>query len=123
MCQRPPISTPTATLFPCTPLFLSSRPRLAVRGRRCLRQLDHEAGAATLAILVPEVATGIGDNLFGQRQAEAAGNRSEEHTSELQSLMRISYAVFCLTKNTTEDMRTRVPTHTTRHNSRARPHD
>src|SRR3546814_17550910 len=74
MCQRPPISTPTATLFPCTPLFLSSRPRLAVRGRRCLRQLDHEAGAATLAILVPEVATGIGDNLFGQRQAEAAGN-------------------------------------------------
>src|SRR3546814_10446845 len=41
-----------------------------------------------------------GSTLTGKRVMQAAGGRSEEHTSELQSLMRISYAVFCLKKKT-----------------------
>src|SRR3546814_5414407 len=44
----------------------------------------------------------------GRIGARALGRRSEEHTSELQSLMRISYAVFCLQKKTTPDQYTRT---------------
>src|SRR3546814_2986063 len=57
------------------------------KGRRCLaRRLAHQAFKAV----------GVGHYLHA---AAAAARRSEEHTSELQSLMRISYAVFCLKKN------------------------
>src|SRR3546814_12700897 len=70
MIRRPPRSTRTDTLFPYTTLF-----RSALFG--AWRALSHCHG----------------------RRVEAEGNqRSEEHTSELQSLMRISYAVFCLKK-------------------------
>src|SRR3546814_1238909 len=69
MIRRPPRSTRTDTLFPYTTLFRSVRHRA----------LGREAGPA------------------GGRQV-ARRRRSEEHTSELQSLMRISYAVFCLKK-------------------------
>src|SRR3546814_3697202 len=95
MIRRPPRSTRTDTLFPYTTLFRSAGeggPRRR-RHRRDLRasRPDHRAGA-------------------GARQSAAASplplcggedrprHRSEEHTSELQSLMRISYAVFCLKK-------------------------
>src|SRR3546814_9251494 len=73
MIRRPPRSTRTDTLFPYTTLFRSSRLRRARRD---------------------------GADLSDPQSAEffAARNRSEEHTSELQSLMRISYAVFCLKK-------------------------
>src|SRR3546814_1671701 len=88
MRRRPPRSTRTDTLFPYTTLFRSAL-RLAARshidvaigfgvGRR-----DHPRDVA------------VGD------QRDAAADRSEEHTSELQSLMRISYAVFCLKKKST----------------------
>src|SRR3546814_20273709 len=74
MIRRPPRSTRTDTLFPYTTLFRScpSSCRLGVRrvSVRC---------ASTIL-------------------AASASKRSEEHTSELQSLMRISYAVFCLKK-------------------------
>src|SRR3546814_13769450 len=87
MIRRPPRSTRTDTLFPYTTLFRSlaahhagtdlPRPEQAVRRaqQRPLQRHDH-------------------------RQIGAGGleRRSEEHTSELQSLMRISYAVFCLKK-------------------------
>src|SRR3546814_2082715 len=74
MIRRPPRSTRTDTLFPYTTLF-----RSAVI-----------APAAALAVVAVDL----------QRHVHhAAGvDRSEEHTSELQSLMRISYAVFCLKK-------------------------
>src|SRR3546814_14629562 len=74
MIRRPPRSTRTDTLFPYTTLFRSARAQL--RSTR--------------------------DEPRGDARAEdpecQQGERSEEHTSELQSLMRISYAVFCLKK-------------------------
>src|SRR3546814_1183637 len=70
MIRRPPRSTRTDTLFPYTTLFRSGRTR--ERG-------VNDEGRIT-------------SRLF------QGANRSEEHTSELQSLMRISYAVFCLKK-------------------------
>src|SRR3546814_3185091 len=87
MIRRPPISTRTDTLFPYTTLFRSTRPRAAGGGR---------AGASARGGTRAQADSrghlgrhGIQFNRFA---------RSEEHTSELQSLMRISYAVFCLKK-------------------------
>src|SRR3546814_11030484 len=91
MIRRPPRSTRTDTLFPYTTLFRSAdrdrrRHHLRPRGR------DRDRGTADRPL-------DPGDDLLGQRQpAGGSGRRSEEHTSELQSLMRISYAVFCLNK-------------------------
>src|SRR3546814_2874353 len=85
MIRRPPRSTRTDTLFPYTTLFRSGRRHpaiFAIRLRPAALQADRVAEAARPA------AIGIVDE------------RSEEHTSELQSLMRISYAVFCLKKKT-----------------------
>src|SRR3546814_3323376 len=76
MIRRPPRSTRTDTLFPYTTLFRSN-------------QLD----AALFPVFLPAA--------FNQAMKSGTIKpRSEEHTSELQSLMRISYAVFCLKKNT-----------------------
>src|SRR3546814_10504817 len=96
MIRRPPGSTRTDTRFPYTTLFRSFSPiQLSFLGRKELNdQLDDmsEAGArkqeAWLAASVKAMETGF----------DYARLRSEEHTSELQSLMRISYAVFCLKK-------------------------
>src|SRR3546814_2563303 len=77
MIRRPPRSTRTDTLFPYTTLFRSVDGLLA-RNVQCAATLN---GLLTM----PE-------------RAEVLEKRSEEHTSELQSLMRISYAVFCLKK-------------------------
>src|SRR3546814_15010941 len=82
MIRRPPRSTRTDTLFPYTTLFRSSGPK-KVRRRRVL-------GEWRLACQCRSVEKS--DN------HEKRTSRSEEHTSELQSLMRISYAVFCLKK-------------------------
>src|SRR3546814_8414526 len=86
MLRRPPRSTRTGTLFPYTTLFRSTG------GLFRAGFLHHCANAPGTAIEV-----------IGGHDAIAAGlvTRSEEHTSELQSLMRISYAVFCLKKNNT----------------------
>src|SRR3546814_9431455 len=107
MIRRPPISTRTATLFPYTPLFRSDalhrggrgdgRPhRRDPQGRadpgrgqdRADAQARQEAADAAVA----------GTDRGHSRCAGRIAARSEEHTSELQSLMRISYAVFCLNK-------------------------
>src|SRR3546814_8880436 len=88
MIRRPPRSTRTDTLFPYTTLF---RSRLARDHGRADRRLHaYRVGRARLIFRggVPS---------WQQRRLTAA-TRSEEHTSELQSLMRISYAVFCLKK-------------------------
>src|SRR3546814_10370868 len=76
MMRRPPRSTRTDTLFPYTTLFRSRRAGSGGYGRRSRSRRDAAESAA----------------------ANLASIRSEEHTSELQSLMRISYAVFCLKK-------------------------
>src|SRR3546814_1104660 len=88
MIRRPPRSTRTDTLFPYTTLFRSREGRLPAlrRGEISGRRDGHGAGRGRAR---------------GHRQArhpQRAAHRSEEHTSELQSLMRISYAVFCLKK-------------------------
>src|SRR3546814_3165750 len=94
MIRRPPRSTRTDTLFPYTTLFRSVG--LGDRNRQLARQ---QAGERLAEVGRHQV--GVGDppdvaqvDLLGSRPP-----RSEEHTSELQSLMRISYAVFCLKKN------------------------
>src|SRR3546814_10554586 len=94
MIRRPPRSTRTDTLFPYTTLF---RSRMAARGRRRslygrtrrrrVRRREWHADRAAL------------------RQPPARNDRSEEHTSELQSLMRISYAVFCVKKKNKQNNR------------------
>src|SRR3546814_8774604 len=123
MIRRPPRSTRTDTLFPYTTLF-RSLDGLVVAGRandlyhafvvgldvfragiecrleyvflgcsgskhKLAAMLEHKADRARLA----QVAAVLGQNV-----AYVGDSRSEEHTSELQSLMRISYAVFCLKK-------------------------
>src|SRR3546814_9451219 len=108
MIRRPPRSTRTYTLFPYTTLFRSahaSAPHSGAPHHKNLRtlraQADHgyassAAGRGELAPRSPrEAHRAVPDR--GQ-SAVKAGLRSEEHTSELQSLMRISYAVFCLKK-------------------------
>src|SRR3546814_1173911 len=101
MIRQPPRSRRTDTLFPYTALFrsLAGEHRVAVEPELlrqlhlavpvgALHQADHEAALVTLGHVRQPVE---------QRQG-ALLVRSAEHTSELQSLMRISYAVFCLKK-------------------------
>src|SRR3546814_974738 len=97
MIRRPPRSTRTDTLFPYTTLFRSPGSR---RPDHVLRQpgLRRSAKAAS-----PSRRSSLASTFFqisGAAAAQASRGlcRSEEHTSELQSLMRISYAVFCLKK-------------------------
>src|SRR3546814_3692021 len=114
MIRRPPRSTRTDTLFPYTTLFRSGRdrrvgqwPRHARRGRRGdrgatgrNRNRRHRPRPRAPTRRRARRNDG-GDERKGAGDAGAdhpAAPRSEEHTSELQSLMRISYAVFCLKK-------------------------
>src|SRR3546814_4376826 len=111
MIRRPPRSTRTDTLFPYTTLFRFARDqrepgahRSAAAAARGSRGADVDVGfAAHLAQeAVPLVfQLALADALAHLCTAVVVGDvglRSEEHTSELQSLMRISYAVFCLKK-------------------------
>src|SRR3546814_3865049 len=96
MIRRPPRSTRTDTLFPYTTLFRSERGRgmdCVARRAGCLCNGKPRKGSQ-----------GAGERSFrrrnrsGHHPSAQGRTRSEEHTSELQSLMRISYAVFCLKK-------------------------
>src|SRR3546814_17819825 len=94
MIRRPPRSTRTDTLFPYTTLFRSAPPPLPWRSAHERRE---EAGRRGRH----QVGTGRhhpdrGDHPGARLRDAQRRLRSEEHTSELQSLMRISYAVFCL---------------------------
>src|SRR3546814_5128271 len=100
MIRRPPRSTRTDTLFPYTTLFRSGASR-AERAESeahtgCSRA-PQELSAMDVAHLMFSGRQGVLD-----RKRSPVQGRSEEHTSELQSLMRISYAVFCLKKKKTE---------------------
>src|SRR3546814_18671781 len=85
MIRRPPRSTRTDTLFPYTTLFRSNACHQARFWSQ--RAEDGTDGAACPAV-----------GQEGHSARHGGFRRSEEHTSELQSLMRISYAVFCLNK-------------------------
>src|SRR3546814_4056548 len=89
MIRRPPRSTRTDTLFPYTTLFRSPAARLA----------GDEPGARK------KLTERIVGRMSAAHRAAALAVRSEEHTSELQSLMRISYAVFCLKKKNQQIVR------------------
>src|SRR3546814_3072992 len=105
MIRRPPRSTRTDTLVPYTTLFRSdigapgcATSRLPRRYREGVRSRRDKISA--LRARGPQsLPTGYSCEAFAQHRA-AIWKRSEEHTSELQSLMRISYAVFCLKKKT-----------------------
>src|SRR3546814_3370875 len=94
MIRRPPRSTRTDTLFPYTTLFRSKITRLSPAQGFCAETGGALTlfGATWLGVPVSTTHTITG--------AIVGVGRSEEHTSELQSLMRISYAVFCLKKKT-----------------------
>src|SRR3546814_10364077 len=90
MVRRPPRSTRTDTLFPYTTLFRSGDERLfALLGFYVLEDL---------LLVIDEEVPVLVRFLGNCRHCALLVCRSEEHTSELQSLMRISYAVFCLKK-------------------------
>src|SRR3546814_10740082 len=106
MIRRPPRSTRTDTLFPYTTLFRSDprddrqdaeagdgHQRVEIAQRLRLRTSE----AHLFLRLTQRCGDHVGVVILDPSAGEA---RSEEHTSELQSLMRISYAVFCLKKNT-----------------------
>src|SRR3546814_9766644 len=114
MIRRPPISTRTDTLFPYTTLFRSCSGfpmwNTCFQGMKTFSKIVVESSsspcadigcsaASCVAVLsrqrtvTPGVLTGI-----AAKMTCSPGMRSEEHTSELQSLMRITYALFCVTE-------------------------
>src|SRR3546814_995822 len=113
MIRRPPKSTRTDTLFPSPTLFRSLQ-RLEHAGPDGGDALKRGVDIGLFALDTDEMATqlaghgprragaeeGIEHNIAGFGRGIENAERSEEHTSELQSLMRISYAVFCLKKKT-----------------------
>src|SRR3546814_9779996 len=88
MIRPPPRSTRTDTLFPYTTLFRSTAKARALQVGNGFRRRVHH----------PFLSDDIYSNDAERRESQIEHFRSEEHTSELQSLMRISYAVFCLKK-------------------------
>src|SRR3546814_4943737 len=102
MIRRPPRSTRTDTLFPYTTLFRShcTRPRSLDDHSRSRVFVDRRRRVAAELRRRPRLFR-KGDGVLVRQMASRAADRSEEHTSELQSLMRISYAVFCLKKKQT----------------------
>src|SRR3546814_7109669 len=119
MIRRPPRSTRTDTLFPYTTLFRSKDPNLDPIGGRSINEAAVEAryrfgnfgvvGFVDAGQVYRGSTPTFSDLRFGA--GIGARYRSEEHTSELQSLMRISYAVFCLKKKKTK---TEIQTETTK---------
>src|SRR3546814_6480353 len=110
MIRRPPRSTRTDTLFPYTTLFRSVVDEAF--GAR-LQRLRTKAGlsqaevAKRMGVSPPSISSWE----KGRARPKRGRMRSEEHTSELQSLMRISYAVFCLKKKTYKSKHTKNNKH------------
>src|SRR3546814_4290736 len=103
MIRRPPRSTRTDTLFPYTTLVRSESRFALPRARPPRGHIALDLAGVLLDVLRVDaepvfgrVAAGL--RVLARRRPGRLGQRSEEHTSELQSLMRISYAVFCLNK-------------------------
>src|SRR3546814_5494269 len=101
MIRRPPRSTRTDTLFPYTTLFRSQPvPTAAIGSGTARRYHEHDLGRHRPA-RGPNTRPCAPDRSRRRRfgcEGDRRTARSEEHTSELQSLMRTSYAVFCLKK-------------------------
>src|SRR3546814_5275632 len=124
MIRRPPRSTRTDTLFPYTTLFRSLRSDRRARGipRAWLEEVvelvfdGHPDGVVGRCVRREAAWRGADDRAVAGRSVGRLRPaapldlhaRSEEHTSELQSLMRISYAVFCLTKKLKRQKRSTI---------------
>src|SRR3546814_9684706 len=107
MIRRPPRSTRTDTLFPYTTLFRSCR----------LHAFDPRPFFQYQAFAVEKDQRQRNGLPGGKPPVKMGDQRSEEHTSELQSLMRISYAVFCLKKkNKNKNTNNKSKTNMKRHN-------
>src|SRR3546814_10712674 len=110
MIQRPPRSTRTDTLFPYTTLFRSddwvrrkTGPMMQPALPRSMNGAGVQSRTREHSYAAGAFAVSSGGNVEpwsarARRKDSLIARRSEEHTSELQSLMRISYAVFCLKK-------------------------
>src|SRR3546814_8326387 len=108
MIRRPPRSTRTDTLFPYTTLFRSLGGQ--DRHRRCSGIAARTPGPQGDGREWRAAEPARGDpprHLPAYPGARQSSSRSEEHTSELQSLMRISYAVFCLKKTNTDNAKSK----------------
>src|SRR3546814_8085791 len=115
MIRRPPRSTRTDTLFPYTTLFRSSDigATISLRARAA-----HAAPTGKSQRPMTSLATTPAPHRIifaNEKGGTGKSTRSEEHTSELQSLMRISYAVFCLKK--------KIKQHNTKTNKNNRSHN
>src|SRR3546814_1077765 len=110
MIRRPPRSTRTDTLFPYTTLFRSELHERFPESRDYIVQATDDMESPIPGMLLKDYIA-AGSSKEYKDYAFFATNpdkriRSEEHTSELQSLMRISYAVFCLKKKITQQQTT-----------------
>src|SRR3546814_4944896 len=94
MIRRPPRSTRTDTLFPYTTLFRSQFLVSSGSEDPMSKNTSVSLGDHFQTFIEAQMA----DGRYGSASEVVRAGRSEEHTSELQSLMRISYAVFCLKK-------------------------
>src|SRR3546814_7493092 len=103
MIRQPPRSTRTDTLFPYTTLF-----RSAASSSSTTPPGERRANRLSAAPLTSGCTAQGGPSMISRR--------SEEHTSELQSLMRISYAVFCLKKKTSTQTSCNITITTQHHN-------
>src|SRR3546814_9920439 len=109
MIRRPPRSTRTDTLFPYTTLFRSGA------ARRHPARADERGDYGEAGIGLLHRARSGADTGMVPPAPRAGRARSEEHTSELQSLMRISYAVFCLKKKTQNQRKNNTNIQTSTH--------
>src|SRR3546814_7044183 len=113
MIRRPPRSTRTDTLFPYTTLFRSGGYGVLILGPRAVERLETHTPAWPLPKVFRLMSKGaLAEGVFKGETINTP--RSEEHTSELQSLMRISYAVFCLKK---KKQKTKTRVHSIKNNN------
>src|SRR3546814_4381944 len=121
MIRRPPRSTRTDTLFPYTTLFRSHRDKTADAIDDDRTQQEEQAIAHLAHLAQVRHRTARHSRIFRHgRCSPLLGDRtasSEEHTSALQSLMRLSYAVFCLKKQTMLTACRHYPLSATKHHA------
>src|SRR3546814_15271016 len=109
MIRRPPRSTRTDTLYPYTTLFRSCLLDRVIVAGGCIINADK------IERSVIGVRSRIGKGTVIRNTYMMGSDRSEEHTSELQSLMRISYAVFCLNKKNNKKTNNKQKTSSKKH--------
>src|SRR3546814_4435966 len=123
MIRRPPRSTRTDTLFPYTTLFRSNVHVNDGVGEEAFVALrtERDKTLEMPKLIMPAIQVNMRGGNLPEPEDNGTRYRSEEHTSELPSLIPISYAVFCSNKKITP-IRTRTTTYNTRNNPYSPPH-